>query len=87
MSPDVAVEYTGALCDALCDVFDAHLLGVSLPLPEAWAASECGLCALIGFELLPVLGSDPVVRMAEMTAHVAVRLPAGLKISVPRVGG
>lgn len=87
MSPDVAVEYTGTLFDALCEVFDADLLGVSLPLPEAWAASEYGLCALIGFELLPVLGSDPVARMAEMTAHVAVRLPAGLKISVPRAAG
>ena len=56
---------------------------MSLPLPAAWAASEDGIGALIGFELLPVVGSDPVARLAEMTAHVAAELPAGLTVTVP----
>ena len=38
--------------------------------------------ALIGFELLPVVGSDPVARLAEMIAHVA----AELTVTVPGVG-
>ena len=76
--PELAVEYTGELFGALCDAFDADVFGVSLPLPEAWAASEGGIGALIGFELLPVVGSDPVARMAEMIAHVAAELPAEL---------
>jgi hypothetical protein len=82
---DLAVDYTGKLFDAICGTFDADVLGVSLPLPEAWAAGADGdgVGALIGFELLPVLGSDPVARMAEMTAHVAAELPAGLTVSVP----
>lgn len=83
--PELAVDYTGELFDALCDAYDADLLGVSLPLPEAWAASEDGIGALIGFELLPVVGSDPVARLAEMTARVAAELPAGLTVSVPGV--
>lgn len=58
---------------------------MSLPLPEAWAASEDGIGALIGFELLPVVGSDPVARMAEMIAHVAAELPAELTVTVPGV--
>jgi hypothetical protein len=69
----------------LCEAYDADLLGVSLPLPEAWAASAGGIGALIGFELLPVVGSDPVARLAEMTAHLAAELPAGLTVTVPGV--
>jgi hypothetical protein len=84
-SPELAVNYTGELFDALCDAYDADLLGVSLPLSEAWAASEDGIGALIGFELLPVVGSHPVARMAEMTAHVAAELPAELNVIVPGV--
>lgn len=80
--PELAVDYTGELFDALCDAFDVDLLGVSLPLPEAWAASEGGIGSLIGFELLPVVGSDPVARMAEMTAHVTAELPAELTVTV-----
>lgn len=83
---DLAVSYTAELFDALCDAYDADLLGVSLPQPEAWAASKNGICALIGFELLPVFGSDPVARLAEMTSHVAAELPAGLTVTVPGVG-
>lgn len=83
--PELAVDYTGELFDALCDAFDADLLGVSLPLPEAWAASEDGVGSLIGFELLPIVGSGPVPRMAEMTAHVAAELPAELTVTVPGV--
>jgi hypothetical protein len=83
--PELAVDYTGELFDMLCEAYDADLLGVSLPLPEAWAASEDGIGSLIGFELLPVVGSDPVARMAEMTAHVAAELPAGLTVTVPGV--
>ena len=83
--PELAVEYTGELFDALCEAFDADVFGVSLPLPEAWVASEDGIGALIGFELLPVVGSDPVARLAEMTAHVAAELPAGLTVTVPGV--
>jgi hypothetical protein len=82
-SPALAVSYTGELFDAFCDAYDADLLGVSLPLPEAWAASENGIGALIGFELLPVVGSDPVARLAEITAQVAVELPAELTVTVP----
>jgi hypothetical protein len=77
--------YTGELFDALCDAYDADLLGVSLPLPAAWAASEDGISALIAFELLPVLGSDAIARLAEMTAHIAAELPAGLTVTVPDV--
>lgn len=84
-SPEVAVKNTAELFDALCDAYDADLLGVSLPLPQAWACSEDRIGALIGFELLPVVGSDPVARLAEMNAHVAAELPAGLTITVPRV--
>lgn len=84
-SPEMAVNYTAELFDALCDAYDADLLGVSLPLPAAWAASEDGIGALVGFELLPVVGSDPVARLAEMTAHVAAELPAGLTVTVPGV--
>lgn len=83
--PEMAVEYTGELFDALDEAFDADLLGVSLPQPEAWAASPGGIGSLIGFELLPVVGSDPVARMAEMTAHVAAELPAELTVTVPGV--
>jgi hypothetical protein len=83
--PELAVYYTGELFDALCDAFDADLLGVSLPLPGAWASSEGGIGSLVGFELLPVVGSDPVARMAEMTADVADTLPAELTVSVPGV--
>lgn len=81
--PELAVDYTAELFDALCDAYDADLLGVSLPLPEAWAASEGGIGALIGFELLPVVGSDPVARLAEMIAHVAGEMPAELNVTVP----
>jgi hypothetical protein len=84
-SPELAVDDTGELFDTLCDAYDADLLGVSLPLPEAWAASEDGIGALIGFELLPVVGSDPVARMAETTAHIAAKLPAELTVTVPGV--
>jgi hypothetical protein len=84
-SPEMAVNYTAELFDSLCDAYDADLLGVSLPLPAAWADSEDGIGALIGFELLPVVGSDPVSRLAEMTAHVAAELPAGLTVTVPGV--
>ena len=84
-SPELAVNYTGGLFDALCDAYDADPLGVRLPLPPAWAASEDGLGALIGFELLPVVGSDPVARLAEMTAHVDAELPAELNGTVPGV--
>jgi hypothetical protein len=84
-SPETAVGYTGELFDALCDAFDADLLGVSLPLPDAWTTSEAGIGSLIGFELLPVVGSNPVARMAEMTAHVAAKLPAELSVTVPGV--
>jgi hypothetical protein len=84
-SPELAVGYTGGLFDVLCDASDADLLGVSLPLPAAWAANEDGIGALIEFELLPVVGSDPVARLAEMTAHVAAELPAELTVSVPSV--
>jgi hypothetical protein len=84
-SPELAVDYTGELFNALCDTYDADLVGVSLPLPEAWAATENGLGALIGFELLPVVGSDPVARVAEMIANVAAKLPAELNVTVPSV--
>jgi hypothetical protein len=84
-SPELAVNYTGGLFDALCDAYDADLLGVSLPQPAAWASGEDGLGALIGFELLPVVGSDPVARPVEMTAHVAAELPVGLTVTVPGV--
>jgi len=84
-SPELAVDYTGELFDALCDAYDADLIGVRLPLPEAWAAGEGGIGCLIGFELLPVVGSDPVARLTEMTAHVAAELPAGLTVTVPGV--
>ena len=84
-SPELAVNYTAELFDSLCGAYDADLLGVSLPLPEAWAASEDGIGALIGFELMPVVGTDPVARLAEMTAHVAAELPAGLTVTVPGV--
>lgn len=84
-SPELAVNYTGELFDALCDAYDVDLLGVSLPVPEAWDASEDGIGALIGFELLPVVGSDPVARLAEMTAHVAAELPTELTVTVPGV--
>lgn len=77
--PELAVDYTGRLFDELCEAFDADVFGVSLPLPEAWAVSEDGIGALIGFELLPVVGSDPVA--ADMIAHVA----AELTVSVPGV--
>lgn len=60
---------------------------MSLPLPEAWAADEEGVGALIGFELLPVVGSDPVARLAEMTAGVAAELPAELTVTVPSADG
>ena len=83
--PELAVDYTGDLFDALCDAYDAHVFGVSLPLPEAWATSEDGIGALIGFELLPVVGSDPVARLAAMIAQVAPELPAELTVSVPGV--
>ena len=83
--PELAVDYTAELFDALCHAYDADLLGVSLPRPEAWAASEGGIGALIGFELLPVVGSDPVGRLAEMIAHVAAELPAGLTVTVSLV--
>ena len=83
--PELAVDYTGELFDALCDAFDADLLGVSLPRPEAWAPSKGGIGSLIGFELLPAVGSDPVARMAEMTARVAAELPAELTVTVPGV--
>ena len=83
--PELAVGYTGELFDALCDAYEADVFGVSLPLSAAWAASEDGLGALIGFELLPVVGSDPVTRLAEMTAHVAAELPAELNVTVPGV--
>ena len=83
--PELAVDYTGKLFDALCEAFDADLLGVSLPLPEAWAAIEDGIGALIGFELLPVVGSDPVARLTELIANVAAKLPAELNVSVPSV--
>ena len=73
--PELSVDYTGELFDALCDAYDADVFGVSLPLPEAWATSEDGIGALIGFELLPVVGSDPVARLAEMIAHVAPSCP------------
>lgn len=85
--PELAVEYTGELFDALCEAFDADVFGVSLPLPAAWAASDGGLAALIGFELLPVVGSDPVARLTVMIAHVAAELPAGLNVTVPGVDG
>src|SRR3954447_22499385 len=83
--PELAVEYTGELFDVLCEAFDVDVFGVSLPLPEAWTASEDGSGALIGFELLPVVGSDPVARMAEMIARVAAELPAELTVTVPGV--
>lgn len=83
--PELAVDFAGELFDALCDAFDADVLGVSLPRPEAWAATDDGIGALIGFELLPVVGSDPVARMAEMTAHVVAELPAELNVTVPGV--
>lgn len=85
-SPELAVDYTGRLFDALCEAFDADVFGVSLPMPRAWAASEGGIGALIGFELLPVVGSDPVARLANMIAHVAAELPAELTVTVPGVG-
>lgn len=84
-SPELAINYTGELFDALCDAYDVDLLGVSLPLAEAWAASEDGLRALIGFELLPVVGSGPVARLAEMTAQVAAELPDELNVTVPGI--
>jgi hypothetical protein len=56
-------------------------------LPEAWAATGNGLGALIGFELLPVVGSDPVARLAEMIAHVAIGLSAELNVTVPGIDG
>src|SRR3954452_9922853 len=65
-SAEVAVSYTGELFDALCDAYDADLIGVSLPQPLAWTDHANGVAALIGFELLPVLGVYPVARMAEM---------------------
>lgn len=83
--PELAVDYTAELYGALCDTFDVDVLGVSLPLPEAWATCEDTASALIGFELLPVVGSDPVARLAEMIAHVAAELPAELTVSVPGV--
>src|SRR3954454_8329445 len=46
--PELAVEYTGELFDVLCEAFDADVFGVSLPLPEAWAASEDRIGALMG---------------------------------------
>ncbi len=84
-SPELAVDYTAEMFDALCDAYDADLLGVSLPLPQAWAVSEDGIGALIGFELLPVVGSDPATRLTEMTASVAAELPAELTVTVPGV--
>src|SRR3954465_11240162 len=84
-SPQLGPHYTAQLFDALCDAYDVDLLGVSLPQPAAWAASEDGIGALIGFELLPVVGRDPVARLADMTAHVAAELPAGLTVTVPGV--
>ncbi|UTI63889.1 hypothetical protein NBH00_21410 [Paraconexibacter antarcticus] len=83
--PELAVDYTGRLFDELCEAFDADVFGVALPLPEAWATVKDGLGALIGFELLPVVGSDPVARLAHMIAHVAADLPAELTVSVPGV--
>jgi hypothetical protein len=81
----MAIAYTAELFDALCDAFDADVLGVSLPLPEAWVANEVGIGALIGFEVLPVVGSNPAARLAEMTARVAADLPAELTVTVPGV--
>jgi hypothetical protein len=83
--PELAVEYTGDLFDAFCEAYDADVFGVSLPLPEAWAASDDGIGALIGSELVPVVGSDPVARMAGMVARVAAELPAELTVTVPGV--
>ena len=82
--PELAVDYTGELFDALCDAYDADRRREPAAA-RGWAASEDGLGALIGFELLPVVGSDPVARLAEMTAHVAAELPAGLTVAVPGV--
>ena len=59
------------------EAFEGELLGVSLPLAAAWEASEDGLGALIGFELFSSGLSDPVARLAEMTAHVAAGCPPG----------
>ena len=42
MSPDVAVEYTGALFDALCDVFDADLLGGACRYPRRGQPASVG---------------------------------------------
>src|SRR4051812_30616017 len=39
-SPELAVDYTAELFDALCDAYDADVLGASLPLPEAWAPAR-----------------------------------------------
>ena len=73
--PELAVDYTAVLFDVLHESYDADLLGVSLPQPATWAGREDGIGALIGFELSPVLGSDPVARLAEMTAHIAAGCP------------
>ncbi len=81
--PEMAVALTGRLFDALCDAFDEDLFGVSLPLAEAWASSQDGIGALLGFELLPVVDRDPVARLAEMITHVAPELPAELTVTVP----
>ncbi|MEJ7788094.1 MAG: hypothetical protein WKF96_25110 [Solirubrobacteraceae bacterium] len=85
-SPELAINYTGQLFDALCGTYDADVLGVSLPLASAWSEYGDRVVALIGFELLPVLGVNPVERMAEMTASIAADLPAELTVLVPGPG-
>jgi hypothetical protein len=81
--PGLAVDYTGELFDALCDAYDADVVGVSLPLAEAWSNGEETISALIGFELMPVVGRDPVAFLAKMIAHIAADLPAELSVRVP----
>lgn len=78
-----AIHLTGVLFDVLCEMFDADLLGVSLPLHPAWTDGAGGLIALAGFELLPVVGVEPTTRMSEMIAGAAPALPADLTVTVP----
>ena len=49
-SPELAVNYTVELFDALCDAYDADPLGVRLPLPAARAPSDDGIGAPVGFD-------------------------------------
>ena len=73
------------LFDALCDAYDADLLGVSLPLPAARAASGDGIGALIGFELLPVVGSDPFRARGRDDRACRRRAAHRLTVTVPGV--